>query len=167
MNWEAIGALGEVFGAIAVVLSLVYLGAQVRHNTRALRGSASASAVAGFRDWNANLIGDPVMTRIFRKGVEDMNSLDEDERAQFLVIIFNFVKTYEDLHYQHAQGAMGLAVWTGWEKMGAVYLTSPGIRQFLAERRGFFNKDFQAWVDSLQPDPDTRRIDAIATDGVE
>ena len=167
MNWEAIGALGEVFGAIAVVLSLVYLGAQVRHNTRALRGSASASAVAGIRDWNANLIGDPVMTGIFRKGVEDINSLDEDERAQFVVLIFNFVKTYEDLHYQYAQGAMGPAVWAGWEKMGAVYLTSPGIRQYFAERRGCFNKDFEAWMDSLELDPDTRRIDAIATDGVE
>ena len=96
-----------------------------------------------------------------------MNSLDEDERAQFVVLIFNFVKTYEDLHYQYAQGAMGPAVWAGWEKMGVAYLTSPGIRQYLAQRRAFFNKDFQAWLDSLQLDPDTRRIDAIATDAVE
>jgi hypothetical protein len=29
MNWEAVGAIGEVLGAAAVVLSLAYLGTQI------------------------------------------------------------------------------------------------------------------------------------------
>ena len=31
MNWEAIGAIGEVLGAFAVVATLLYLALQVRH----------------------------------------------------------------------------------------------------------------------------------------
>jgi len=31
MNWDAIGALGEIVGATAVVLTLVYLASQVRY----------------------------------------------------------------------------------------------------------------------------------------
>jgi hypothetical protein len=34
MNWEAIGAIGEVGGAIAVVATLLYLAAQIRQNKR-------------------------------------------------------------------------------------------------------------------------------------
>jgi len=34
MNWEAIGAIGEVAGAIAVVATLFYLAAQIRQNSR-------------------------------------------------------------------------------------------------------------------------------------
>ena len=34
MNWDAIGALGELAGATAVVLSLVYVAVQIRDNTR-------------------------------------------------------------------------------------------------------------------------------------
>ena len=30
MNWEAIGAIGEIVGAIAVLISLVFIGLQVR-----------------------------------------------------------------------------------------------------------------------------------------
>ncbi len=37
MNWEAIGAVGEVLGALAVVVTLVFLTAQLRQNTRATR----------------------------------------------------------------------------------------------------------------------------------
>ena len=36
MNWEAMGAIGEVVGAIAVVLTLAYLAIQVRQNSNAL-----------------------------------------------------------------------------------------------------------------------------------
>ena len=33
MNWEAIGAIGEVLGAAAVVVTLGYLAVQIRQNT--------------------------------------------------------------------------------------------------------------------------------------
>ena len=75
MDWSAVGAIGEVFGAVAVVLSLIYVAAQVRQNTSALRSSATAGAIASIRDWNRDLIADPALARIFRKGVEDMTAL--------------------------------------------------------------------------------------------
>ena len=46
MNWEAIGAIGEVAGAVAVFASLVYLALQIRQNTRAIRGSAEREMVS-------------------------------------------------------------------------------------------------------------------------
>jgi len=36
MNWEAIGALGEVLGALAVFATLIYLALQVKHSRRLL-----------------------------------------------------------------------------------------------------------------------------------
>ena len=34
MNWEALGAIGEIVGAVAVVVTLGYLAVQIRKNTR-------------------------------------------------------------------------------------------------------------------------------------
>ena len=34
MDWDAIGAIGEVLGALAVVGSLVYLAIQIRSSTK-------------------------------------------------------------------------------------------------------------------------------------
>ena len=46
MNWDALGAIGEIVGAIAVVLSLLYLAVQVKlvrettdRNTRQMRNT--------------------------------------------------------------------------------------------------------------------------------
>ena len=33
MNWEAAGAIGEIVGAFAVLVTLVYLARQIRHGT--------------------------------------------------------------------------------------------------------------------------------------
>ena len=45
MNWDAIGAIGEVIGALAVFITLGYLAIQIRQNTKAVRASALDSSV--------------------------------------------------------------------------------------------------------------------------
>ena len=51
MNWDAIGAIAELLGAIGVIASLVYLAGQIRHSreqleqdTRATRASSNGKA---------------------------------------------------------------------------------------------------------------------------
>ena len=34
MDWDAVAAIGEAVGALAVVVSVIYLALQVRNNTR-------------------------------------------------------------------------------------------------------------------------------------
>ena len=40
MNWDAIGAVGEVVGAITVLVTLIYLARQVRQSNRIAIASA-------------------------------------------------------------------------------------------------------------------------------
>ena len=37
MNWDAIGAIGEIAGAVAVVITLIYVALQLRENTKSLK----------------------------------------------------------------------------------------------------------------------------------
>ena len=37
MNWDAIIAISQLVAAVAVILSLVFVGLQIKHNTRALQ----------------------------------------------------------------------------------------------------------------------------------
>ena len=43
MNWDAIGAIAESLGALAVIISLIYLAAQVRQTRVQLRAQAEDS----------------------------------------------------------------------------------------------------------------------------
>lgn len=44
MDWSAIAAIGEILGAIGVIVSLTYLGIQIRQNLLWLKASIVKSA---------------------------------------------------------------------------------------------------------------------------
>jgi hypothetical protein len=50
MDWEAIGAIGEVIGAAAVVVTLVYLAVQVRHAKSATADQSRIYQATGVRE---------------------------------------------------------------------------------------------------------------------
>jgi len=60
MNWEAIGAIGEIVGALAVVASLLYLAIQTRANANALRANAVWNAETIFAHQNYAHAKDPI-----------------------------------------------------------------------------------------------------------
>lgn len=163
MNWSAVGAVGEVLGAVAVVLSLIYVAVQVKQNTKALRGAATANAIASLRDWNRELIANPSVARIWGQGVEDMEGLDADGRAQFITLAFNLFKTMEDMHFQFRQGSMDPEVWDGWECFAAVYLKRSGSQHYWAHRRQLFSRPFREWLDGLAPAEELLSIEQLAT----
>ena len=39
MNWDAIGAVSELIGAVAVVATLIYLAVQIRQNTKSVQST--------------------------------------------------------------------------------------------------------------------------------
>jgi len=83
MNWEAIGAVGEIAGAVAVVLSLIYLASQIRHSNRLMTLEATRDA--------SNLavpIVDMILTddHLMEILIKDRDSLTEIERAKLLTL---------------------------------------------------------------------------------
>ena len=74
MNWDAIGAIGELVGAGAVVATLVYLAIQTRLTRKAVEESsqyayqqATHTAVGMYSDWRRALMGAPHIAAIIVK----------------------------------------------------------------------------------------------------
>ena len=65
MDWIAVGALAELVGAGAVVVTLLYLAEQARNNTRMARRAATAEAVAAIREANARIPDDLSVSQLF------------------------------------------------------------------------------------------------------
>jgi hypothetical protein len=151
MDWIAVGAIAELIGALAVVLTLFYLADQVRNNTRMARGAATSEAVAAIRDATTFFVNDASMNELFRKGIVNLGELSEEELGQFHPLTLNIFKACEQLHYQWAIGAMDHDLWAGWEWQLTRYLTSPGNQEWFAPRRLAFSSRFQKWLDNLAP----------------
>ena len=52
MNWEAIGALGEVLGAVSVLITLLYLSRQINASNKALDTTGATAMMEGYNEFN-------------------------------------------------------------------------------------------------------------------
>lgn len=166
MNWEAIAAVGELGGALGVVISLLYLGRQISLNTAAMRRTAAHEATEGMLNWFSHALADPEVTRIWTQGIERLDNLSEDEIARFALVQFNLMKVAEDIHFQHIEGAMDPGLWEGWSQMFEQYLGAPGSQEYWERRRLLFSKRFREYVDGFETDPEYLRTQAFARAGV-
>ena len=149
MNWDAIAAVAESVGAAGVILTLVYLAAQVRGNTRAVKAATYDSIVAQFRDWNAPFRSSPELTAQFVRQLEEIESLDTESKQHAVHVFYDFFKLAENLHYQHRMGMIEASLWDGWAALFTQYLTAPGTAWYWERRRSFYAKEFVEWVDAL------------------
>ena len=105
MNWEAIGAVGEILGAIAVVVTLLYLARQTKASGRAtVSASRSASAVA-ISELDRDVARDPELARIYLKSTQiDMADYDDLEWVRFTTLARSFIGLIEEQYIQSLQG---------------------------------------------------------------
>ena len=77
MNWEAISAIGQIVGALAVVVSLIYLATEIRSNAR----SARQLSLESVNRW-AGPIGIRIYAELWIRGLNDFESLESGDRWQ-------------------------------------------------------------------------------------
>ena len=53
LNWDAIGAVAELGGALAVIATLVYLGLQIKQSSAIARADLYQSAQTAFSSWRS------------------------------------------------------------------------------------------------------------------
>ena len=166
MDWSAIAAWGEVGGAIAVVISLLYLSAQVRQGNQVARAAAQESLQNAFRNFTQPLASDPELYRIFDRGVEEFDSLEGDDRGRFFHLAFQFGKVFESAHYHYTRGLLDDGSWEGWQQYWAQRsdLYSPGFREFVAR---LTVPDRRATAGTIPETPGRGHLDSTGKGGAE
>jgi hypothetical protein len=110
MNWAAIGAIGEVLGAVAVVATLLYVARQLDEQGRALTTSVRDSAFQQLQEWNYQVMADPGLSHLFQRGAasDDWSGFSPEERSRLIHVLYSFFKTFENIyvHRNDRRGAL-------------------------------------------------------------
>jgi hypothetical protein len=146
MSWEAVGAVGEVVGALGVIATLGYLAVQIRQNTASVRAStlqAMLEASAGLHDLCSS---DPDLGRIFLQGAENPVNLPPDEQVRFHFLMMAFLRRLENIHHQGVSDRVSDEDWLGVRSSALGLLGQPGAQAWWAENASRFNPRFAEWV---------------------
>jgi hypothetical protein len=132
MNWDAISAIAEVVGVIAVVVSLIYVGLQVRQNTQQLRHDNLLGSIRGTLDTNWLYHRDPITFDVFRKGVRSFDSLAPQEKAVFHSIVVDISFYIEIVRNMVSSGLIDPNALTVNKRFLVAILITPGGREWWA-----------------------------------
>lgn len=95
MNWDAINAITEVLGTLAVIVTLIYLSRQIRDGNRQAELEGLRFTLNGFNDYMALVVQSKETASLLRRGRDDVSSLDKDEYVQFECLHLHILNTME------------------------------------------------------------------------
>ncbi|MGD8340948.1 MAG: hypothetical protein PVH89_09205 [Gammaproteobacteria bacterium] len=120
--------IAEVVAAVAVVVSLIYVGVGLRDNTAAVR-SASIQAITTTSQ--NGLIAESTsadLSRIRRIGDEDYEQLDLDERRRYFTLYRQIWLSFQNVFFQRDLGTVGADLWGTYQRIICNQLSRPGVK---------------------------------------
>jgi hypothetical protein len=104
VNWEAISAIGQIVGAIGVVVSLIYVATEVRNSARATQLASRRSISEIFTQLSRQLAEHPDLRELYYRGLHDFESLEGTDLVGFAQVMLQLFRAYEEAYYGHLDG---------------------------------------------------------------
>jgi hypothetical protein len=152
LNWEAISGVAEVVGALAVVVTLIYLSRQIGQNTAALRSTATQAASEQASEMYRTLAVDPELPGIFVRGLPTPDKLSAEETARFNSIWMSVLFNIQNWYLQTQDGFLDGSLLASWARIMTPITAEPGFRAFWEQRRHIYTPEFQRFLEGLASD---------------
>jgi hypothetical protein len=159
MDLSYVANLAEIFGTVAIVVSLIYVAVQIRQNTRATRLSTAQNVFHDLRESTATIANDMELAEIHLKGMASAESLTPIERYRFYTYSNYAFRGYENAYYQNQEGALDAHVWEGVVANMLLGKDTSGYQAFWRDRKQIFSEKFQAFYDNELPAPEFDTLD--------
>jgi hypothetical protein len=147
MNLTDLANIGQVIGAIAVVISLIYVALQIRQNTNAVRAATAQSVHEHFANWYTTFASDASLSGVVISGLKDYGSLSETDKARLVAIFMAFLSYSQNAFLKWRQGLLAPSLWLGWEQVIMNLVCAPGGKAFWKERSYLFGEEFRRYVE--------------------
>ena len=148
MNWDVIGAIGEIVGALAVVVSLVYLAQQIRIQNQEARNAALHAVSVGYRDTLAT-IADGDIADIIHKAISDYDSLTGAEQLKLIAVVGRLFRLWEETYWLHQAQRLEERMWRSMLSQFQGYMSVTPFAKVWELRKDYFDPEFTSFVDSL------------------
>ena len=148
MNWEAIGAIGEIVGAFAVVLSLVYLGTQIRTQNKESRLASMHQTVEAQRE-SMRILLEPQVTEDYLAALEDYEQASPTQRFRFTMAVMIIFKATQDAYLRHLENRLDGDLFHSFGVQLADLMANESAQIVWKSRRHQFDARYRDYVDDL------------------
>lgn len=128
MPIDQLANFAEVFGGIAVIVSLIYLAFQVRANTREQKHQRRFDSFEIQNSVFNYIVESPAATKLYMKAAEDYSSLDDEERVKFGLMMVKTCHAFDLIMQMYQEGDIDFDTYKSFEDFVFGTLDAPGVR---------------------------------------
>ena len=149
MTLEAVYYISQILAVAAIFGSLVFVGLQIRQNTRAVKATSHHAVTDSFNAINNLILSDPKVARIMRLTLEGSQEMDADERMSADYMMLAYQRIFETLYYQYKNGKLDKILFDAELKTLKWTVTFPGFREWWARNPISLSDEYRAFIDGL------------------
>jgi hypothetical protein len=144
-----LGNLGEFISGLAVVVTLVYLALQIRHNTRAVRSSMHQNMIESTLRIAESVSDTDDLGRIVLHADEDYDELTDIERIRFDAYAERVFNNFESVFYSYRNSMIEEDLWESWEASYLTDISRASMRRYWHEERPQHLRDFMDFIEKF------------------
>ena len=154
MDWDAIGAIGQMLGAAAVFISLGYLAVQLKTANLTARHASLNAFISDYNRYMADLYLNPGVVELVQKGAAGGRALldrIEQERFHLLMTASHFFTL--NMHVQSKARQFDNTIAVPLLRYFAAICKTKGGREWWSSYKLGWNHESTAQIDALIADP--------------
>jgi hypothetical protein len=150
MELEQLYYIGELVGVIIIIGSLIFVGAQVRQNTKALRTTVANDMVA---NWQRGILTVAESDTFAASMLSVMTAEDESKVSPEAILrtaaYFNASqKNSEFCYHRYVEGDLDEGIWSGaWAATMSWFASPIVLNNIWPSQRNFYSPAFSEFVD--------------------
>lgn len=150
MTIETVYYVSQIVAVIGIFASLIFVGVQLRQNTKALKASSHHAVTDSFNAINNMMANDPAFARRWRLSLAGDEGLDEDERVSVSFMRLAYMRIFETIYYQYKNGTLDKKLFDA-ELMTLKWTVTehPGFRAWWTNNPISLSAEFRAFIDGL------------------
>ena len=149
MTLNEISEISQILGSVAIVASLIFVGAELRHNTRATQAASHHAISEALNRINLLWARNGEVTRLWLSGLHDRRALTPEERWRFDSTARAYLHVCETMYRQADLGTGDAGIFAAEENGIKFVFSSAGVREWWAENPFGFSTEFRNYIGKL------------------
>jgi hypothetical protein len=145
-DWASVA---EIIGAVAVVVSLIYVGYQVNDNTSAIRSAAANDASVAMQTWYLEMGSNRQASDLWFNAMTSPEPLSTHDEFQFMMMMHAVLLGMQNSYLLSQEGTIDAEFREAITTAVIAVKDLPGMGRYWRQRRDFFHRGFAEYVDDL------------------
>jgi len=149
MPLDQLANIAEISAAALLIVSLMYVGLQVRQNTAATQAATGQAYVDTMNGYVGLINSSPNLADILHRGAKGLSNLKNGEVIQFGAFIDQSFINFEAFYFQWKAGVLDTRLWSINRHAIAGFLAQTGQQQWWEIRHNWYDPEFQEYVNQV------------------